>query len=60
MNLNKKPNCYVAHNNPKMMKKLDEHKKHHSKKHMDEMKKDMKKGDSFKKAHDKAIKKVGK
>ena len=32
----------------------------HSKKHMKEMKIDMKKGDSFAKAHKKALKKVGK
>ena len=34
--------------------------KHHSAKHMKKMKADMKKGDSFKKAHQKALKKVGK
>ena len=32
-------------------KKLQKHSKHHSKKHMKEMKTDMKKGDSFAKAH---------
>jgi hypothetical protein len=37
-----------------------EHKKHHSKEHIKTMKGDMKKGDSFKKAHNKALKKVGK
>ena len=41
-------------------KKLEKHSKHHSKKHMKKMKADMKKGDSFKKAHQKALKKVGK
>ena len=41
-------------------KKLQKHSKHHSKKHMKEMKTDMKKGDSFIKAHKKALKKVGK
>ena len=41
-------------------KKLQKHSKHHSKKHMKEMKTDMKKGDSFTKAHKKALKKVGK
>ena len=41
-------------------KKLQKHSKHHSKKHMKEMKTDMKKGDSFAKAHKKALKKVGK
>tara|TARA_B100001113_G_C21071747_1_gene605853 strand:+ start:618 stop:830 length:213 start_codon:yes stop_codon:yes gene_type:complete len=39
---------------------LEEHKEHHSKEHMNEMKKDMVKGDSFKSAHNKAMKKVGK
>tara|TARA_R110000782_G_scaffold92754_1_gene176189 strand:+ start:942 stop:1088 length:147 start_codon:yes stop_codon:yes gene_type:complete len=38
---------------------LDKHSKHHSKKHMSQMKKDMKKGTNFKKAHNKAMKKVG-
>ena len=58
-----KPKCHVGHNNGDMSKlqnKLKKHAKHHSKKHMAEMKKDIKKGDSFKKAHDKAMKKVGK
>ena len=41
-------------------KKLEKHSKHHSAKHMKKMKTDMKKGDSFKKAHQKALKKVGK
>ena len=40
-------------------KKLQKHSKHHSKKHMKEMKIDIKKGDSFTKAHKKALKKVG-
>ena len=39
---------------------LKKHSVHHSKKHMDEMKKDMKKGASFSKAHKTAMKKVGK
>ena len=39
---------------------LEKHSKHHSAKHMKQMKTDMKKGDSFKKAHTKALKKVGK
>ena len=38
---------------------LKEHAEHHSTKHIAQMKSDMKKGDSFKKAHNKAIKKVG-
>lgn len=37
-----------------------EHSKHHSKKHMAQMKKDIKNGSTFKAAHQKAIKKVGK
>ena len=41
-------------------KMLQKHSKHHSAKHMKQMKIDMKKGDSFKKAHEKALKKVGK
>ena len=41
-------------------KKRQKHSKHHSKKHMKEMKIDMIKGDSFAKAHKKALKKVGK
>jgi len=41
-------------------KKLKQHSAHHSKKHMNEMKKDMNKGSSFKKAHNKAMNKVGK
>ena len=40
-------------------KKLQKHSKHHSSKHMKKMKTDMKKGDSFTKAHKKALKKVG-
>ena len=43
-----------------LKEKLKEHAKHHSKKHMTEMKKDMAKGMSFKDAHYKAKKKVGK
>ena len=39
---------------------LKKHSVHHSKKHMKEMKSDIKKGDSFLKAHKKALKKVGK
>ena len=39
---------------------LEKHSKHHSAKHMKQMKADMKKGDSFTKAHKKALKKVGK
>tara|TARA_R100000231_G_C5240200_1_gene139528 strand:+ start:210 stop:410 length:201 start_codon:yes stop_codon:yes gene_type:complete len=42
------------------MKKLKEHSKHHSAKHMAMMRKDMKAGMSFTKAHNKAKKLVGK
>lgn len=38
---------------------LKKHAKHHSKKHMAMMKKDMMNGDTFTKAHKKAIEKVG-
>ena len=44
----------------KEKKILKKHSKHHSAKHIKKMKADMKKGDSFKKAHNKAMKKVGK
>jgi len=40
--------------------KLKEHSKHHTKKHMDMMKKDMKAGMSFSAAHKKAQRLVGK
>ena len=40
--------------------KLKEHSKHHSKKHMSMMRKDIKAGMSFTKAHNKAKKMVGK
>ncbi len=42
------------------MRTLKKHSEHHSKKHMDEMKKNMRSGMSFKKAHTIAQKKVGK
>tara|TARA_R100000654_G_scaffold32599_1_gene57635 strand:+ start:2020 stop:2169 length:150 start_codon:yes stop_codon:yes gene_type:complete len=41
-------------------KKLKEHSVHHTKKHMDMMKRDMNKGLSFSQAHKKAMIKVGK
>jgi len=41
-------------------KKLAKHSEHHSAKHMKAMKKDIKGGDSFMKAHKSAMKKVGK
>ena len=40
--------------------KLKEHSKHHSKKHMTMMRKDIKAGMSFTKAHNKAKKMIGK
>jgi len=43
----------------KEKKTLKKHKVHHTTKHMSQMKKDMKKGVSFKKSHIKAMKKVG-
>ncbi len=39
---------------------MKEHKKHHTKKHLDEMTKLMKKGYCFQQAHDLTMKKVGK
>ena len=44
----------------KQMNTLMKHKKHHSKKHMDFMTKEMKKGKSFTIAHRMAMKKIGK
>ena len=43
-----------------LKEKLKEHAKHHSKKHMDMMRKDIKDGMSFEKAHERALKMVGK
>ena len=45
--------------NKKEKKTLAKHKIHHTAKHMAQMKKDMKKGTTFKKSHIKAMKKVG-
>ena len=49
--------------NGKMKKGIDKrmrtHSKHHSKKHMNMMRHDIQKGMSFKQAHQKAIKRVG-
>jgi|TARA_R100001460_G_scaffold27334_2_gene55088 hypothetical protein len=42
------------------MRTLKKHSEHHSKKHMDMMKKLMREGSSFKAAHNKAQKDVGK
>lgn len=39
---------------------MKEHKKHHTKKHMDEMERLMKKGYCFQQSHDLTIKKIGK
>jgi len=41
-------------------KQLEKHSKHHSKKHMEMMKRDMRYGACFSCAHKKAMKKVGK
>ena len=43
-----------------MKKKLKEHSKHHSKEHMKEMKRLIKNGVSFNKAHKEVIKTIGK
>ncbi len=45
---------------PAMEKKLKEHSQHHSAKHMSMMRKDIKAGMTFTKAHNKAQKMVGK
>ena len=45
---------------PKQIVTLNKHSKHHTKKHMDLMKKLMREGSSFKAAHNKAQKQVGK
>ena len=45
---------------PKQIVTLNKHSKHHTKKHMDLMKKLMREGSSFKAAHTKAQKDVGK
>lgn len=46
--------------NESQKKKLKEHSANHSKEHMMSMRMNMMRGDSFKEAHDKAMKKVGK
>ena len=43
----------------KQKQTLRKHSSHHTKKHMNEMVKDMRAGISFSKAHKKALKKVG-
>ena len=45
---------------PAQLKRLEKHSVHHTKKHMNMMKKDMMNGMSFKMAHEKAQKSVGK
>ncbi len=45
---------------PAQLKRLEKHSVHHSKKHMNMMKKDMMMGMTFKAAHEKAQSKVGK
>jgi hypothetical protein len=44
---------------PAQKDKLKKHSVHHTKKHMEQMRKDMRKGLSFSKAHQKAMKDVG-
>ena len=44
----------------KQKETMAKHSKHHSAKHMKQMKADMKKGISFSKSHKKAMRKVGK
>jgi len=46
--------------NASQEKQMKKHKEHHSKKHMDMMRDLMRKGSSFKSAHTKAMKDVGK
>ena len=50
----------MAKLNLSQMRTLKKHSEHHSKKHMDMMKKLMREGSSFKAAHSKAQKQVGK
>ena len=57
--------AYTQNKNPFLLKKRQEdamkrHSEHHSKKHMDLMKKLMNKGKTFTEAHKLAIEKVGK
>ena len=56
---------YIQSKNPFLLKKRQEdamkrHSKHHSKKHMDLMRKLMEEGKTFTEAHKLAMKKVGK
>tara|TARA_R100000951_G_scaffold22897_1_gene18869 strand:+ start:343 stop:492 length:150 start_codon:yes stop_codon:yes gene_type:complete len=46
--------------NRRQKQTLKKHSVHHSKKHMDTMKKEMKEGSTFTASHKKALKKVGK
>jgi len=43
-----------------IVEKLKAHAKHHTKKHMDEMRKLMRMGKTFKKSHNIVLKKIGK
>jgi len=45
---------------PRQKNLLKKHSEHHSKKHMEYMKRKMREGDTFKQAHKKAQEKVGK
>ncbi len=56
----KKPPMKSKELTPAQLKRLEKHSDHHSKRHMNMMKKDMMMGMSFKAAHEKAQAKVGK
>jgi len=45
---------------PRQKNLLEKHSEHHSKKHMEYMKRKMREGDTFRQAHKKAQEKVGK
>jgi len=45
---------------PAQQKELKDHSAHHTKKHMDMMKREMNKGMTFQASHEKAMKSVGK
>tara|TARA_R100000657_G_C4643780_1_gene89206 strand:+ start:459 stop:707 length:249 start_codon:yes stop_codon:yes gene_type:complete len=58
--MEKKPPKKMKTLTPAQKKRLEKHSVHHSKKHMNMMKKDMMAGMTFKAAHEKAQKMVGK
>ena len=45
---------------PRQLKTMNNHARHHSIKHMNEIAKDLKSGKTFAQAHDRAMRKVGK